>query len=99
MFHLMLNAGNYLLMDSSKQPSGGKARLLSDNWRPPSEPACLQLWYYKSDIVNGLLNVYVITKSSDSLAWSESGNIENRWIFVQITLRASIPFMVRLIYF
>lgn len=77
------------------KPPGSKARLLSDTWRPPSEPACLQFWYYKNGIENGVLNVYVITKNSESLTWSESGNIENRWIFVQIALHASMPFMVR----
>ncbi|KAJ7311608.1 hypothetical protein OS493_039920 [Desmophyllum pertusum] len=78
---------NYLYIDSLKKPPGSKARLLSGTWRPPSdEPACLQFWYYKNGIENGILNVYVITNSSDSLTWSQSDNIENRWIFVQISL-------------
>lgn len=97
LFLFVLFPGNYLFINSSKRPPGSKARLLSDSWRPPSGPACLQFWYYKNDIGNGLLNVYIVTKSSDSLAWSESGSIKNRWLFVQTTLHASTPFLVRLI--
>ncbi|XP_078377085.1 uncharacterized protein LOC144660350 [Oculina patagonica] len=85
--------GNYLFIDSLKKPPGSKARLLSGAWRPPSEPACLQFWYYKNGIDNGILNIYVITNTSYSLIWSQSKDIENRWIFVQIALHASIPFM------
>ena len=84
-------------MNTAKKPLGSRARLLSDDWRSPSEPACLQFWYYVNGTGTGTLNVNIITNSSEKPTWSQTAkNRENRWTFVQFPLQASSPFMVSL---
>jgi hypothetical protein len=64
-------------------------------WLNANETLCLQFWYhmYGKDI--GALTVILKINQSETLIWQKRGNLGDKWIFAQTTLKHREKYKVR----
>jgi hypothetical protein len=78
--------GIYIFIEASERKDGDKARIIS-GWLNANETLCLQFWYHMYGKHIGALTVILKTNHSENLIWQKRGNLGDKWMFAQTTLK------------
>ncbi|CAC5403046.1 unnamed protein product [Mytilus coruscus] len=88
------NFGHYMyLKGASDTPNEQKSNLTSVIVNPAVD-ACFTFWYHMDGRGMSTLNVYLESKVTSSIAWSKSGNRNDRWWLASIDIYTSQPYKI-----